>query len=163
MGCQRWIEPPRSRCPYLCEERSLRARRAAADRVSTKPADAERLEGGSRYLSPGCRQRPLAHRGRGDPRFEGRHARAFALACTALEEIGKSQYAADVYTGFLPAHDFEKIIRRHHFKSISRALARRSTRNGLVATFASIELSPHDSHQPSPHDERSVTCDEQRR
>lgn len=48
---------------------------------------------------------------------KGRHARAFALACTALEEIGKSQYAADVYTGFVPPDDFEKIIRRHEFKS----------------------------------------------
>lgn len=39
---------------------------------------------------------------------EGRHARAFALACTALEEIGKSQYAADAYTGFVPPDEFEK-------------------------------------------------------
>jgi len=52
--------------------------------------------------------------------------------------------------------------RRSSRDTISRALARRSTRNALVATFASIELSPHDSHQPSPLDERSVTCDEQR-
>jgi len=48
---------------------------------------------------------------------KGRHACAFALACTALEEIGKSQYAADVYTGFVPPDDFDKIIRRHEFKS----------------------------------------------
>jgi hypothetical protein len=48
---------------------------------------------------------------------KGRHARAFALACTALEEIGKSQYAADVYTGFVPPDDFEKFIRKHEFKS----------------------------------------------
>ena len=47
----------------------------------------------------------------------GRHARAFALACTALEEIGKSQYAADVSTGFVPPDDFEKIIRKHEIKS----------------------------------------------
>ena len=47
----------------------------------------------------------------------GHHARAFALACTALEEIGKSQYAADVYTGFVPPEEFEKMIRKHQFKS----------------------------------------------
>jgi AbiV family abortive infection protein len=44
-------------------------------------------------------------------------ARAFALACTALEEIGKSQIAADVYTGFLPHEPFEKAIRDHQLKS----------------------------------------------
>jgi hypothetical protein len=38
----------------------------------------------------------------------GRHARAFALACSALEEIGKSQYAADVSTGFIPHDGFER-------------------------------------------------------
>jgi AbiV family abortive infection protein len=47
----------------------------------------------------------------------GRHARAFALACTALEEIGKSQFAADVYTGFSPPDEFVKMIRDHRFKS----------------------------------------------
>lgn len=47
----------------------------------------------------------------------GRHARAFALACTALEEIGKSQFAADVYTGFSPPDEFVKLIRDHLFKS----------------------------------------------
>lgn len=47
----------------------------------------------------------------------GRFARAFAIACTALEEIGKSQFAADVYTGFSPPHEFVKMIRDHRFKS----------------------------------------------
>lgn len=46
-----------------------------------------------------------------------RHARAFALACTALEEIGKSQYAADVYTGFIPSNGFEENIRNHKLKT----------------------------------------------
>jgi AbiV family abortive infection protein len=50
-------------------------------------------------------------------RESGRHARAFALACTALEEIGKSQFAADVYTGFSPPDEFLKLIRDHRFKS----------------------------------------------
>lgn len=47
----------------------------------------------------------------------GRHARALALACTALEEIGKSQYAADVYTGFVSPDGFDRMIRNHEFKS----------------------------------------------
>lgn len=53
----------------------------------------------------------------------GRHARAFALAATALEEIGKSQYAADVYTGFLPYESFDAHIRNHTFKSAYAARA----------------------------------------
>lgn len=47
----------------------------------------------------------------------GRRARAFALACTALEEIGKSQYAADVYTGFIPSDGFERNMRDHKLKT----------------------------------------------
>lgn len=47
----------------------------------------------------------------------GRHSRAFALAATALEEIGKSQYAADVYTGFIPHEGFETNIRDHRLKT----------------------------------------------
>ena len=48
---------------------------------------------------------------------KGRFARAFALAATALEEIGKSQYAADVYTGFIAPDDFEKNLRNHRHKT----------------------------------------------
>jgi len=48
---------------------------------------------------------------------EGRHARAFALACTAFEEIGKSQYAADVYTRFIPADGFERKMLDHKLKT----------------------------------------------
>jgi AbiV family abortive infection protein len=48
---------------------------------------------------------------------KGRFARAFASACTALEEIGKSQYAADVYTGFISPDDFEKNMRNHRHKT----------------------------------------------
>jgi AbiV family abortive infection protein len=47
----------------------------------------------------------------------GRFARAFAIAATALEEIGKSQYAADVSTGMAPFADFQKLSRDHRFKS----------------------------------------------
>jgi AbiV family abortive infection protein len=48
---------------------------------------------------------------------KGRHARAFALACIALEEAGKSQYAADVYAGFIPPGGFEQNIRTNQLKT----------------------------------------------
>jgi hypothetical protein len=35
----------------------------------------------------------------------------------ALEEIGKSQYAADVSTGFVPWDGFDRSFRSHQFKS----------------------------------------------
>lgn len=56
-------------------------------------------------------------------RYAGRFARAFALAATSLEEIGKSQYAADVHTGFVPYVDFESAIRDHRFKSAYQSRA----------------------------------------
>lgn len=46
----------------------------------------------------------------------GRYARAFAVAYVAFEEIGKSQFAADVYTGFMPKEQFVKMLKNHHFK-----------------------------------------------
>ncbi len=53
----------------------------------------------------------------------GRHARAFVLAATSLEEIGKSQYSADVETGFVPHEGFDRNIRDHEFKSAYQARA----------------------------------------
>ena len=46
----------------------------------------------------------------------GSCARAYALAYTALEEISKSQLAADVYTGLCDAAEFEKVYRNHAAK-----------------------------------------------
>lgn len=43
-------------------------------------------------------------------------ARAYALAFTALEEISKSQFAADVFTGLHTGGDFEKFYRNHKHK-----------------------------------------------
>ncbi|MGC9997043.1 MAG: AbiV family abortive infection protein [Terriglobia bacterium] len=52
--------------------------------------------------------------------FEHRgFARAFALAFTALEEISKSQLAADVFTGFIEVSDFQALF-RHHKEKIAR-------------------------------------------
>ena len=52
-----------------------------------------------------------------------RYARAYALAFTALEEISKSQLAADVFTGFTTEDEFFKIYRDHKKKIIRMAWA----------------------------------------
>ena len=41
------------------------------------------------------------------------YARAYALAYTALEEISKSQFAADVYTGLHTENEFKAFYRDH--------------------------------------------------
>jgi AbiV family abortive infection protein len=49
--------------------------------------------------------------------FEHEHfARTYALAFTALEEISKSQFAADVVTGLRKQEDFEKFYKDHSKK-----------------------------------------------
>jgi AbiV family abortive infection protein len=46
--------------------------------------------------------------------FNHKHfARAYALAITSLEEISKSQFAADVYTGLEKPEDFEMFYKNH--------------------------------------------------
>jgi AbiV family abortive infection protein len=45
-----------------------------------------------------------------------KYARAYALAFTALEEISKSQLAADVFTGLIPEADFKGAYRDHRKK-----------------------------------------------
>ncbi|MDD5638894.1 MAG: AbiV family abortive infection protein [Candidatus Pacebacteria bacterium] len=47
-------------------------------------------------------------------------ARSYALAFTALEEISKSQFAADVFTELFTENEFEKFYRNHKQK-IERA------------------------------------------
>jgi AbiV family abortive infection protein len=46
----------------------------------------------------------------------GRHATAYFLAFTALEEIAKSQLAADVYTGLSDEEEFWDVFTKHHKK-----------------------------------------------
>jgi len=49
--------------------------------------------------------------------FEHKHfARSYALAFTAFEEISKSQFAADVFTGLCKDEDFNKFYRNHRSK-----------------------------------------------
>ena len=45
-----------------------------------------------------------------------RFATAFALAFTALEEIAKSQLAADVFTGLIEQREFQALSRDHREK-----------------------------------------------
>jgi AbiV family abortive infection protein len=44
---------------------------------------------------------------------KGKHARAFFLGFTALEEISKSQLAADVFTGLIAEEEFFEYYRNH--------------------------------------------------
>jgi AbiV family abortive infection protein len=46
----------------------------------------------------------------------GSHATAYFLAFTALEEISKSQLAADVYTGISDEEEFRDVFTKHHKK-----------------------------------------------
>lgn len=46
----------------------------------------------------------------------GKYPRAYALAFTALEEISKSQLAADVFTGFITEQEFHEHYRDHRRK-----------------------------------------------
>jgi AbiV family abortive infection protein len=46
----------------------------------------------------------------------GKYPRAYALAFTALEEISKSQLAADVYTGLITHEEFQEHYRDHKLK-----------------------------------------------
>lgn len=66
--------------------------------------------------------------------------RAYALAFTALEEISKSQFAADVFTGLHTSEDFEKFYRNHKHKIDRMAWA-------------------HDDANSYPHDLRLVGPD----
>ena len=47
---------------------------------------------------------------------EEKYPRAYFLAFTALEEIAKSQAAADVFTGLIPINEFEKCYLDHKKK-----------------------------------------------
>lgn len=46
-----------------------------------------------------------------------RYARAVALGITAWEELGKSQVAADFYSGVLPEVEYKKAFKSHDFKT----------------------------------------------
>lgn len=47
---------------------------------------------------------------------KGHYAQAYVLAYTALEEISKSQFAADVFTGLRTEKEFQDFYRKHNAK-----------------------------------------------
>jgi AbiV family abortive infection protein len=52
-----------------------------------------------------------------------KYARAYALAFTALEEMSKSQLAADVFTGLITNEEFQECFRDHREKIARMAWA----------------------------------------
>lgn len=62
-----------------------------------------------------------------------RYARAYSLAFTALEELAKSQLAADVATGFIEEEEFQKVFRKHEKKIERMAWATRDAERYLSA------------------------------
>lgn len=63
----------------------------------------------------------------------GRYSRAYALAFTALEEISKSQLAADVHTELITKEAFQKIYRDHREKIARMAWATEDAKRYLSA------------------------------
>jgi AbiV family abortive infection protein len=51
------------------------------------------------------------------------YARAVALAIMSYEELGKSQIAADYYTGILPENEYNKAFKRHEKTSYASRYA----------------------------------------
>jgi AbiV family abortive infection protein len=61
-----------------------------------------------------------------------KYARAYALAFTALEEISKSQLAADVFTGLITNAEFDECFRNHRMKIERMAWATDDARRYLA-------------------------------
>jgi AbiV family abortive infection protein len=70
----------------------------------------------------------------------GRYCRAYALAFTALEEISKSQLAADVFTGLIPEQKFQKQYRDHKAKIGRMAWATNDAERYLSVDGEAIEV-----------------------
>ena len=61
-----------------------------------------------------------------------KYARAYALAFTALEEISKSQLAADVFTGLITEKEFQECFRDHRKKIARMAWATEDAKRYLA-------------------------------
>jgi AbiV family abortive infection protein len=61
-----------------------------------------------------------------------KYARAYALAFTALEEISKSQLAADVFTGLITGEEFNECFRDHRKKIERMAWATEDAKHYLA-------------------------------
>jgi AbiV family abortive infection protein len=72
-----------------------------------------------------------------------KYARAYALAFTALEEISKSQLAADVVTGFIEEEEFWTHYRNHKKKIDGMAWASEDAKHYLDYDERGVEV-----HEP---------------
>ncbi|MEX2409905.1 MAG: AbiV family abortive infection protein [Candidatus Paceibacterota bacterium] len=72
----------------------------------------------------------------------GYYARALALAIMSYEEIGKSQIAADYYSGVLRRKDYEKAFVSHHEKSSFagryKAIGKNNSKSPLVSDLGFV-------------------------
>src|SRR6516225_4185716 len=71
------------------------------------------------------------------------YARAYALAFTALEEISKSQLAADVFTGFITDKEFRECFRNHP-KKIERVAWATEEAKHYLAMPEEVYIEVHD-------------------
>jgi AbiV family abortive infection protein len=81
----------------------------------------------------------------------GRYCRAYALAFTALEEISKSQLAADVFTGLISRETFQKAYRDHREKIARMAWATEDAKHYLSAPdgeYLEVEAPTFPSRSP---------------
>jgi AbiV family abortive infection protein len=88
----------------------------------------------------------------------GRYATAYFLAFTALEEIAKSQLAADAFTGFIEEKDFWDVYRSH-----KRKIAGMLWASGDARRYLDVETEDHmPVHEPEIKSRMSalyVECD----
>ena len=77
----------------------------------------------------------------------GRSARAFALAFTAYEEIGKSQVVADAYYGIVSPSELKDAFRKHDLKAAYVGRTVRLEQPSGTAAEATIEYDAVDARQ----------------
>src|ERR1019366_517071 len=69
-----------------------------------------------------------------------RYSRAYSLAFTALEEISKSQLAADVFTGYITEVEFQKVFLKHEKKIKRMAWATNDAEDYLSSDGTFVEV-----------------------
>jgi AbiV family abortive infection protein len=91
---------------------------------------------------------------------DGRFARAFALAFTAYEELGKSQVVADAYSGAAAASELTAAFRKHDLKTAyMRRTVRLEVPPGQHWPEATIEYDAIDAGQLFGARQRSLYVD----
>jgi len=71
---------------------------------------------------------------------KGRYSRAYSLAFTALEEISKSQLAADVFTGYITEDEFQGVFLKHEKKIKRMAWATNDAEDYLSSDGTIVEV-----------------------